>query len=193
MANKVTTASAKCAIIWLVGEYAQLIKETAPDVLRVAAKGPRLHIFHFILSNFSEIWKNLNIFCQTICNFDSKAFIKEPLEVKLQILTLAAKLAVQEEVLEQVSLAATYVFNLARYDQSYDIRDRARFLKHLIFSRHLEISQYARDILLAPKPAPVAMEQSVRFGAGTLSDSLGIEAKECGTHFNEKTRGNCPI
>jgi AP-3 complex subunit beta len=85
----VTSASAKCSIIWLVGEYSQFIPTTAPDVLRVSAKN----------------------------------FTKETVDVKLQIITLAAKMAVQPEiqpeVQEQVGLATTYIFNMARYDQRH--------------------------------------------------------------------------
>ena len=35
-------------------------------------------------------------------------------------------------VLLQTKLICQYVFNLAKYDQNYDIRDRARFLRQLV-------------------------------------------------------------
>ena len=136
------TSNAKCSILWLVGEYANLIPKVAPDVLRVAAK----------------------------------AFIKEVDEVKMHTLTLAAKMSVQEEIQEQVALASTYVFNLARYDQSYDLRDRARFLKNLIFGQS-ELSKFAKDILTAEKPVPEKIDSDERFRFGTISSSLGIEAR----------------
>jgi AP-3 complex subunit beta len=51
--------------------------------------------------------------------------------VKLQIINLSSKLAVTNP--KQTTLLCQYVFNLAKYDQNYDIRDRARFLRQLVF------------------------------------------------------------
>lgn len=47
--------------------------------------------------------------------------------------------------------------SLAKYDQSYDIRDRVRFLRHLVFpaSDQVKLAKYAKKIFLASKPAPV--------------------------------------
>lgn len=56
---------------------------------------------------------------------------------------------------EQTSQLCQYVFNLARYDQSYDIRDRARFLRH--FTQPTEenlLPSHAEYIFLQTKPAP---------------------------------------
>ena len=44
---------------------------------------------------------------------------------------MAAKLCLTNP--EQTSLLAQYVFNLAKYDTNYDIRDRARFLRAFVF------------------------------------------------------------
>lgn len=48
-------------------------------------------------------------------------------------------------------------FSLAKYDQNYDIRDRVRFLRHLVFpdNDQAKLSKYAKKIFLAQKPAPV--------------------------------------
>jgi AP-3 complex subunit beta len=68
---------------------------------------------------------------QTICiphlDFQHQA----PL-VKLQIITLAAKLLVLSPAHPTLRLLAQYVFSLARYDQNYDVRDRARMLSSLL-------------------------------------------------------------
>ena len=57
----------------------------------------------------------------------------------------------------QTKLLFQYVLNLAKYDQNYDIRDRARFLRQLIFpgEKGGALSKHAKKIFLAPKPAPV--------------------------------------
>lgn len=59
--------------------------------------------------------------------------------------------------LEQTKLLTQYILNLGKYDQSYDIRDRTRFIRQLIVPNEKSgaLNKYARRILLAPKPAPV--------------------------------------
>lgn len=55
-----------------------------------------------------------------------------------------------------------YVFNLAKYDTNYDIRDRARFLRQLIMpqgDKTVYLAKHAKKILLAPKPAPVLISK----------------------------------
>ena len=76
--------------------------------------------------------------------------------VKLQILNLAAKLCITNS--KQTKLLCQYVFNLAKYDQNYDIRDRARFMRQLIVPAekgHGALAKHAKKIFLATKPAPV--------------------------------------
>ncbi|GAA47158.1 AP-3 complex subunit beta-2 [Clonorchis sinensis] len=102
--------------------------------------------------------------------------------VKLQVLNLAAKLCIVNP--RQTHLLAQYVFNLARYDQNYDIRDRSRLLRALLFPQSLievaagdssnklvdlgngeaspvkepvlgYLAKHARKICLAAKPAPL--------------------------------------
>jgi len=77
--------------------------------------------------------------------------------VKLQILNLAVKLYLTNP--KQTKLLCQYVFSLARYDQNYDIRDRARFLRQFIFPsagvENSKLAKHAKKIFLATKPAPV--------------------------------------
>ena len=82
--------------------------------------------------------------------------------VKLQILNLAAKLCLTNS--KQTKLLCQYVFNLAKYDQNYDIRDRARFLRQLILPPGGDkagtlLAKHAKKIFLATKPAPVLESQ----------------------------------
>jgi len=90
-------------------------------------------------------------------------FLQEDI-VKLQILNLATKLSITNP--KQARLLCQYVFNLAKYDQNYDIRDRARFLRQLIMpsstgaDEHAPptggaLAKHAKKIFLATKPAPV--------------------------------------
>ena len=86
--------------------------------------------------------------------------------MKLQILNLATKLSITNP--KQTRLLCQFVFNLAKYDLNYDIRDRARFLRQLIMpaasasaaedkatSGGGALAKHVKKIFLATKPAPV--------------------------------------
>jgi len=85
----------------------------------------------------------------------AKTFCEEENVVKLQILNLAAKLYVTNQ--KQVALLVQYVLNLAKYDQNYDIRDRGRFMRALIFNNEKcpVLAKHLKKIILVSKPAPV--------------------------------------
>lgn len=71
-------------------------------------------------------------------------------------MNLAVKLSLTNPT--QTSLLCQYVFSLARYDQNYDLRDRARFLRQFILAPATEsfkLEKHARKIFLASKPAPI--------------------------------------
>jgi len=93
-------------------------------------------------------------------------FVAQEDIVKLQILNLATKLSITNP--KQTRLLCQYVFNLAKYDQNYDIRDRARFLRQLIMpsagaltaedkapAASGALTKHVKKIFLATKPAPV--------------------------------------
>merc|ERR1719192_1130550 len=84
----------------------------------------------------------------------AKTFCNEEVIVKQQIVNLAVKLYLTNP--EQTSLVAQYVFNLAKYDQNYDLRDRARFIRAVLFpaGEPGKISKHAKKIFLAAKPPP---------------------------------------
>lgn len=63
--------------------------------------------------------------------YDTEDLNQEPV-VKMQIVTLAAKIHVLASDNVVIGLLTRYVFSLARYDNSYDVRDRARFLGALL-------------------------------------------------------------
>ncbi|KAL1376274.1 hypothetical protein pipiens_016984 [Culex pipiens pipiens] len=110
----------------------------------------------------------------------AKSFVDEEDVVKLQVLNLAVKLYLTNP--QQTELLCQYVFNLARYDQNYDIRDRARFLKQFILptgSKPTSLAQNARNIFLAEKPAPTLESKYLdrkRFQLGSLSHYLNMTA-----------------
>ncbi|XP_020805417.1 AP-3 complex subunit beta-2 isoform X2 [Drosophila serrata] len=110
----------------------------------------------------------------------AKSFVDEQDAVKLQVLNLGVKLYLTNP--QQTSLLCQYVFTLARYDPNYDVRDRARFLRQIIFpasGTNSVLSQHARQVFLASKPAPVP-ESKYRdgnnFQLGSLSHYLNMPA-----------------
>ncbi|EFA11431.2 AP-3 complex subunit beta-2 [Tribolium castaneum] len=83
----------------------------------------------------------------------AKTFSDEHDIVKLQVMNLAVKLYITNS--EQTALLCQYIFNLARYDQNYDIRDKARLFKQFIPQQNGRIASQSARIFLASKPAPL--------------------------------------
>ncbi|XP_074923098.1 AP-3 complex subunit beta-1 isoform X2 [Chelonoidis abingdonii] len=109
----------------------------------------------------------------------AKSFTNEDDLVKLQILNLGAKLYLTNS--KQTKLLTQYILNLSKYDQSYDIRDRTRFIRQLIVPNEKSgaLSKYAKKIFLAQKPAPLLespFKDRDRFQLGTLSHTLNTKA-----------------
>ncbi|KAK0131662.1 AP-3 complex subunit beta-2 [Merluccius polli] len=109
----------------------------------------------------------------------AKSFTNEEDIVKLQIINLAAKLYLTNS--KQTKLLTQYVLNLAKYDQNYDIRDRARFIRQLIVPTDKcgALSKYAKKLFLALKPAPVLespFKDRDHFQLGSLSHLLNTKA-----------------
>uniref|UniRef100_A0A8C2SWZ9 AP-3 complex subunit beta n=1 Tax=Coturnix japonica TaxID=93934 RepID=A0A8C2SWZ9_COTJA len=109
----------------------------------------------------------------------AKTFTNEEDIVKLQVINLAAKLYLTNS--KQSKLLTQYVLNLAKYDQNYDIRDRARFIRQLIVPTEKSgaLNKYAKKLFLAQKPAPI-LESSFKdrdhFQLGSLSHLLNAKA-----------------
>ncbi|XP_015765741.1 PREDICTED: AP-3 complex subunit beta-1-like [Acropora digitifera] len=109
----------------------------------------------------------------------AKSFGSEEDIVKLQILNLGAKLFITNP--KQTKLLGQYVFNLAKYDQSYDVRDRARFLRQLLIPNDTggHLSKYVKKIFLASKPPPViqsVFKDRQGFQVGSLSHMINLKA-----------------
>ncbi|AET39872.1 AP-3 complex subunit beta Ecym_5083 [Eremothecium cymbalariae DBVPG len=121
--------SAKAGLIWLIGEYVQIEPRVCPDILRL------------LIPNFS----------------------REHSQVRLQILILAAKLLScdidkaddkSEYDFKNSRIAQMFeaVLYLAKFDDEYDIRDRARMLMSIFQNERYEI---ATLLLQVPKPYPL--------------------------------------
>ncbi|XP_069360315.1 AP-3 complex subunit beta-2 [Maniola hyperantus] len=97
--------------------------------------------------------------------------------VKLQLLSLAVKLSITQP--DTVPLCK-YVLSLARYDASYDVRDRARMLRRFIDPQQSGLlSQYAAQIFCPDKPKPTIQsnfKDRDQYTVGSLSQYIGSAA-----------------
>lgn len=110
----------------------------------------------------------------------AKSFPNEEPQVKLQVLNLALKLCLTNP--KQTKLLAQYVFNLAKYDVNYDIRDRARFMRVFLFpppgQENNKLIKHAKKIFLATKPAPASQSKFLNrqtFQLGSMSHYLNAK------------------
>ncbi|KAI6182647.1 AP-3 complex subunit beta [Aphelenchoides bicaudatus] len=106
----------------------------------------------------------------------AKSFSDESDEVKLQTLNLAVRLWSTDR--ERCELLVKYVMQLARYDKSYDIRDRCRLLRNCLFKD----SPFPINCFETEKPAPTFHSQfsdrGEHYQLGTLSHLLNHKCTE---------------
>lgn len=105
----------------------------------------------------------------------AKSFPDESNEVKLQTLNLAVRLWSTDR--ERCELLVKYVMQLARYDKSYDIRDRCRILRNCLFKD----SPFPIDCFKTEKPSPTFHSQfsdREHYQLGTLSHLLNQKCIE---------------
>ncbi|KAJ7274492.1 adaptin N terminal region-domain-containing protein [Mycena haematopus] len=100
-------AKARACVLWLVGQYSASNEPTS---------GP----------------EGVVEWAPDVLRKSAQGFSTESPLVKLQIITLAAKLLVLCPSNQTLSLISGYVFSLAKYDLNYDVRDRARMLTSLL-------------------------------------------------------------
>lgn len=105
---------ARACVIWLVGQYASSNE---------ASRGP----------------EGLVDWAPDVLRISARLFPQaEPL-VKLQTVTLAAKLFALSPNDTKISQLTKYIFSLARYDLDYDVRDRGRMLSSLLSGMGLQV------------------------------------------------------
>eukprot|EP01100_Stratorugosa_tubuloviscum_P010514 TRINITY_DN4521_c0_g1_i1.p1 TRINITY_DN4521_c0_g1~~TRINITY_DN4521_c0_g1_i1.p1 ORF type:complete len:802 (+),score=369.51 TRINITY_DN4521_c0_g1_i1:128-2533(+) len=122
----------------------------------------------WVIGEFSE---SIPLLAPDILRKLAKNFVNEENTVKLQIINLASKLILCNP--QQTQLLVQYVFNMARYDLNYDIRDRSRALKQILLTTKTpNLRQNAKALFIGSKPIPVSAgpsEDRNRISLGTLS------------------------
>ncbi|KAI0541135.1 ARM repeat-containing protein [Xylaria digitata] len=172
--DSATDPQARATIIWLVGEFSGLSggDNIAADVLRILLKD---------FANESEVAK------RQIVLLAAKVYLHH---INREAEKQAQSEATPEEDSESpappgftpstdhpVARLWDYVLLLARYDTSYDLRDRTRLYKAL-----LAVPQLASLMLLAPKPAPQAPSPSETRKGFLLGSSALVLAGGSGVH-----------
>jgi vesicle coat complex subunit len=183
---------ARATIVWLVGEFAgaEPKKNIAPDVLRLLVKD---------FANEAEIVK------QQIVLLGAKVYLHHLLRNPPKEEESQASPKVKQEYKnewaddkddekdeensqdqqqtepeDRIALLWRYLLLLARYDTSYDLRDRARLYKALLASP--SSTQLANLLLLAPKPVPHAPSPSETRKDLLIGSSTLIVGPDAGPH-----------
>ncbi|XP_037079170.1 AP-3 complex subunit beta-2-like [Pollicipes pollicipes] len=158
------------------GEHREIIRHMARLVDTIKIPMARASILWLI----GEYCDRIPKIAPDVLRKMAQTFINEEDIVKLQIVNLASKLCLTNP--EQTELLTQYVYNLARYDPSYDLRDRVRLMRHLVFPAdgpNSRLGKYARRIFMATKPAP-RLESSFKdrdqFQLGSLSHYINARA-----------------
>ncbi|PYI27149.1 AP-3 adaptor complex subunit beta [Aspergillus indologenus CBS 114.80] len=193
---------ARATIVWLVGEFAGAEPERniAPDVLRILVQdfaneaeavkqqivllGAKVYLHHLLRNPPKE---------------EPEPQTQPPVQTEEAIVNEWADTPNEQEPEtngqeehksepeeDQIALLWRYILLLARYDSSYDLRDRARLYKALLASPSM--TQLANLVLLAPKPVPHAPSPSetrkdLLIGSSTLvigpdAGMLGLKGYE---------------
>ncbi|KAI9837193.1 MAG: AP-3 complex subunit beta [Sclerophora amabilis] len=198
-----TNPQARASIIWLVGEFAGVDGENniAPDVLRILAK-------NFADESEAAKLQIVLLAAKVYVHYLNRTQPPEKIEDPLKPSTPSSKLDIPEEgggfsesgfdglsnsadsdnqspsVKEQehqIAILWRYILLLARYDTSYDLRDRARLYKALLAIP--ASTQLANLLLLAPKPVPHTpspSESRKGFTIGSASLVVGAEGGPAG-------------
>ncbi|KAL8997624.1 MAG: hypothetical protein Q9169_003171 [Polycauliona sp. 2 TL-2023] len=171
------SAEARATIIWLVGEHAGIDSESniAPDVLRILAKGfvgesepAKLQIvllaakvyLHYLNGLREQGSPSLQIASsqeQPRIHHDET---NNPFASSSPPETSPTRpISIQQPSLDHpIPKLWNYILLLARYDTSYDLRDRTRTYRALLANP--DSTQLASLLLLAPKPVPHAPSPS---------------------------------
>ncbi|KAJ9138216.1 AP-3 complex subunit beta-2 [Pleurostoma richardsiae] len=167
-----TDPQARATIIWLVGEFSGLNGDDniAADVLRILLKD---------FADESEVAKRQIVLLAAKVYLHHLNRVAEANRSKEGNDQDDGELPPPLEQAEDHPVARlwNYVLLLARYDTSYDLRDRTRLYKAL-----LGVPQLATLMLLAPKPAPQAPSPSETRKEFTLGSAALVLAGGGGVH-----------
>ncbi|KAF9973751.1 AP-3 complex subunit beta-2 [Actinomortierella ambigua] len=133
--NDSIVSEAVVAIRNLIQERSQddtaLIAQLTKSLDQIKEPNARANVFWLV----GQYCGRLATIAPDVLRQGAKSFTTENDNGKLQVLTLGGKLVANKEIEPRntINMLFQYVLNLARYDLSYDVRDRARFFRSLIY------------------------------------------------------------
>lgn len=189
-----TNPRARATIIWLVGEFAGIDGENniAPDVLRILAKGfaeeaepaklqivllaAKVYLHHLNRQDFESV-KPAPVATAPVHNYSAAG--NEGFG-ELESHEHSAYEAPEPEPEHPIVILWNYILLLARYDTSYDLRDRTRLYKSLLAVP--SSTELASLMLLAPKPVPHTPSPSEGRTGFTLGSASLVVGEDSGLH-----------
>eukprot|EP00049_Salpingoeca_infusionum_P018335 m.356755 g.356755 ORF g.356755 m.356755 type:complete len:885 (-) comp17622_c0_seq1:169-2823(-) len=154
------------------GSHTDIIKMMSRLAITIQVPMARASIL-WIIGEYSE---HVPQIAPDVLRQMAKTFAQEENIVKLQIINLAAKLYLTNS--KQTKLLCNYVLSLAKYDQNYDIRDRARMVRVVLFTKETRLRKKAKRFFLSEKPAPnfkSTFDDRSRYEVGSMSFLLNQE------------------
>ncbi|KAH8596086.1 adaptin N terminal region-domain-containing protein [Bisporella sp. PMI_857] len=188
-----TNTQARATIIWLVGEFAGTDGENniAPDVLRILAKGfaeeaepaklqivllaAKVYLHHLNRSDQSAPIKPADSHVPDYSQQENEGFSENNPQPQ------SPYHKPEPEPDHPIVALWNYILLLARYDTSYDLRDRTRLYKALLAIP--SSTELATLMLLAPKPiphTPSPSESRTSFTLGSASLVVGEDGDRSG-------------
>ena len=181
---------ARACIIWLVGEFASIEPQNniAADVLRILAKAfadePEAAKLQIILLAAKVYAHHLNSVQNDPGNSNDNINDEKEGASHDDATLVEKQQTIQEEQSKHIITQLwNYIMLLARYDTSYDLRDRARLYKALLALP--SSTELATLMLLSPKPIPKTPSPSESRRAYTLGSAtlvLGVESNGLGNY-----------
>jgi AP-3 complex subunit beta len=170
-----SSPEARATIVWLVGEFAGVDpkRNIAPDVLRILVQkfadepevvkqqivllGAKVNLHHLLRKPPKHDAENQSVE-EPKTNPEPNEWADDAAKAPEVDKGNEEDQQKEEPQEDQITLLWRYILLLARYDTSYDLRDRARMLKALLANP--SSTELANLILLAPKPVPHAPSPS---------------------------------
>lgn len=191
--DTMTNPEARASIIWLVGEFAGIGGEDniAPDVLRILAQGfadetepaklqivllaAKVYVHHL---NRTQTASTPAQAAEGYEAGNGNSLAPEQADPNGEDPSIEEHSLTQPE--HPITVLWRYILLLARYDTSYDLRDRTRLYKALLADP--SSTQLASLMLLAPKPVPYTPSPSEGRKGLLLGSASLVIGPEAGSH-----------
>ena len=175
---------ARATVVWLVGEFAALDENSQPEGV---SGGIAADVLRILTKNFAteteEVKGQIILLAAKVYLLHLQCTEKEQRRQSPNGVddppdhnANAEQAAVALSSSDRIAMLWQHILTLARYDTSYDLRDRARLFRNLL--ANAASTQLAALLLLAPKPVPQTPSPSeTRRGLmlGTATLALGKE------------------